>query len=81
MRDVGRNGFGMYRRRLREYDPQTDGTALALMSNVLGMGTAGARKMFDDFFDAYQQLRDLIDKHDKVTTSNRLGESLKVKAY
>ena len=43
MRDVGRNGFEMYWRMSREYDPQTDGTALALMSNVLSMGAAGPR--------------------------------------
>ena len=63
------------------YDPQTDGTALALMSGVLGMGTAGARKTFDETYEAYRQLRNLIDEHDKVTTSNRLDESLKVWAY
>ena len=62
----------------REYDPQTDGTALALMSHVLSMSTSGARKTFDETYDSYRQLRDLIDEHDKVTTSNRLDESLKV---
>ena len=78
MRDVGRNGFEMYRRMSREYDPQTDGTALVLMTNVLTMGTSGARKTFDETYEAYRQLRNLIDEHDKVTPSGRLDESLKV---
>ena len=45
------------------------------------MGTSGARKSFDETYEAYRQLRNVIDEHDKVTTTNRLDESLKVWAY
>ena len=80
-KDIGRNGFELYRRISHEYDPLSDGTPHLMYGNLMSIGQRGASKTFEDTVVEYRKVRRIIEEHDKITAGNKIDMSLKMWVY
>ena len=80
-KDIGRNGFELYRRISHEYDPLSDGTPHLMYGNLMSVGQKGASKTFEDTVVEYRKVRRIIEEHGKITAGNKIDMSLKMWVY